>query len=119
MGPPVASGVIADSLIQRRADDVMAQHRAVAELENVSSRQRQAAATFPVNPLGRPIGENDAESVVTKDGRVYSAVRPPKGTVSSKPKSAVEVSAAESLAARRAAQAEAERQRILDALRQK
>ncbi|MDP1560233.1 MAG: hypothetical protein Q8M16_02440 [Pirellulaceae bacterium] len=116
---PFAPGVVADRLIQRRAADVMAQHRAVAELEAAEIRARQQTVISGVDPLGRATVQETNETAVSKDGRVYSATRGTKSAEKNKPKSAVERSAAESLAARRAAQAEAERQRLLDTLRQK
>lgn len=116
---PFAPGVVADRLIQRRAADVMAQHRAIAALEAAGSRSRQQAVVSGVDPLGQATIQETNQTVVSKDGRVYSASKGAKSMEKDKPKSAIERSAAESLNARRAAQAEAERQRLLDTLRQK
>jgi hypothetical protein len=115
---PLAPGVIADSLIQHRAADVVAQHRAVAEMEAARRRPQQPVVATRFDPLGRAISASSEPELVSKDGQVYSPARPER-RAENKAKNAVAASAAESLSKRRAAQAEAERQRILDSLRQK
>jgi hypothetical protein len=117
---PRAPGAVADALIQRQAADVMAQHRAVAEMETTLGQQR--TASVPANlrdPLGRPTVATVEKSSDSKDGRTYPATAVRGASEPAQPKSTVALSAAESLAARKAAQSEAERQRLLKKLREK
>ncbi len=114
---PLAPGVVAGGLIRRSAEDVMAQHRAVAELESAQSRSRHKTAalavgssnTSIVDPLGRESLQSPTESANPK------VIAPLKSEKIQQVPSA----GSESLTTRRISQTEAERKRLLDKLRQK
>lgn len=117
----VAPTDVANALIESRAADVLAQHRAVAAAEQAAAQQRgertQEQATVERDPLGRP---RAALPVVQASGAgngvVSSRVESTANSAANKPpRSARQI--AESLEQRRAAQAEAERQRLLERLR--
>lgn len=115
---PVAQGFVSNALIQHRAADVMAQHRAIAELEAQRARPQSQITAVQFDPLGRPIVDQSLSEIADRDGRPYSS-NPAVVESAKSSKTAIAKSANEALEAKRAAKAEAERQRLLDALRQK
>lgn len=117
----VAPTDVANALIESRAADVLAQQRAVAAAEQAAAQQRgartQEQATMERDPLGRPraalpVVQAIGEGSVVVSSRVDT---PAKSVANTPPRSARQI--AESLEQRRAAQAEAERQRLLERLR--
>lgn len=117
----LAPTAVANALLESRAADVLAQQRAVAAAEQAAAQQRSARSQPPsavaLDPLGRPRGESPVvETVGERNVVVSSRVQAPvKPAVDTKPRGSRVV--AGSLEQRRAAEAEAERQRLLQRLR--
>ncbi|MBL8891029.1 MAG: hypothetical protein JNL67_13690 [Planctomycetaceae bacterium] len=112
-------GFVSSALIQHRAADVMAQHRAIAEMESQRGKPQSQITAVQYDPLGRPIAEQAEAKTTNKDGRAYAATDAAVVESAKSTKNAIAKSADEAREAKRAAKAEAERQRLLDALRQK
>ncbi len=117
----VAPTDVANALIESRAADVLAQQRAVAAAEQAAAQQRaartQEQATVERDPLGRPrVALPVVQASGTGNGVVNSRVESPAKSAANVPPGNVR-QVAESLEQRRAAQAEAERQRLLERLR--
>jgi hypothetical protein len=114
---PLAPGAVAGGLIQRRAEDVIAQHRAVAELESAESQTRRKTTVSTVGSSNRtivdPLGRESLKP--TSDLKTTEVIATQKTEKIQQTPSAE----SESLASRRISQAEAERKRLLDKLRQK